>query len=336
MKAMKARKYLSLLTVAVLATATIGASSAAHAENSAGGVTTNQVQQAVSATVSCYENGTGRLISTYTDTFYPDADGYAYLTYREISGYTIVPGQEQQLVNTMYPRAEFWYDPIQVTPPVVTTEDPIPPVITTEEPAPPVVTTVEPPVATTVAPPVVTTAEPPVVTTTQEQPATTQATTEEEPTTTANNGGNTQTTTTEPITTTTDDGGNGGTTTTQTTTEPVVTTANNGGGGAQNTTQEPKTTVQAPKSGDKPKVNQPKTDAPKKDQPKAEPKATEAPAPAKQTVKPNGVAVAKTAADTAASGLTNSKSSVVGYLAAMLMAVVGFVLLLGYNPKEEK
>ena len=296
---MKARKYLSLLTVAVLATATIGASSAAHAENSAGGVTTNQVQ-AVSATVSCYENGTGRLISTYTDTFYPDADGYAYLTYREISGYTIVPGQEQQLVNTMYPRAEFWYDPIQVTPPVVTT------------------------------------AEPPVVTTTQEQPATTQATTEEEPTTTANNGGNTQTTTTEPITTTTDDGGNGGTTTTQTTTEPVVTTANNGGGGAQNTTQEPKTTVQAPKSGDKPKVNQPKTDAPKKDQPKAEPKATEAPAPAKQTVKPNGVAVAKTAADTAASGLTNSKSSVVGYLAAMLMAVVGFVLLLGYNPKEEK
>ena len=262
---MKARKYLSLLTVAVLATATIGASSAAHAENSAGGVTTNQVQ-AVSATVSCYENGTGRLISTYTDTFYPDADGYAYLTYREISGYTIVPGQEQQLVNTMYPRAEFWYDPIQVTPPVVTTEDPIPPVITTEEPAPPVVTTVEPPVATTVAPPVVTTAEPPVVT----------------------------------------------------------------------TTQEPKTTVQAPKSGDKPKVNQPKTDAPKKDQPKAEPKATEAPAPAKQTVKPNGVAVAKTAADTAASGLTNSKSSVVGYLAAMLMAVVGFVLLLGYNPKEEK
>ena len=314
---MKARKYLSLLTVAVLATATIGAS-AAHAENSAGGVTTNQVQ-AVSATVSCYENGTGRLISTYTDTFYPDADGYAYLTYREISGYTIVPGQEQQLVNTMYPRAEFWYDPIQVTPPVVTTEDPIPPVITTEEPAPPVVTTVEPPVATTVAPPVVTTAEPPVVTTTQEQPATTQATTEEEPTTT-----------------TTDDGGNGGTTTTQTTTEPVVTTANNGGGGAQNTTQEPKTTVQAPKSGDKPKVNQPKTDAPKKDQPKAEPKATEAPAPAKQTVKPNGVAVAKTAADTAASGLTNSKSSVVGYLAAMLMAVVGFVLLLGYNPKEEK
>ena len=307
---MKARKYLSLLTVAVLATATIGAS-AAHAENSAGGVTTNQVQ-AVSATVSCYENGTGRLISTYTDTFYPDADGYAYLTYREISGYTIVPGQEQQLVNTMYPRAEFWYDPI-------------PPVITTEEPAPPVVTTVEPPVATTVAPPVVTTAEPPVVTTTQEQPATT-----------ANNGGNTQTTTTEPITTTTDDGGNGGTTTTQTTTEPVVTTANNGGGGAQNTTQEPKTTVQAPKSGDKPKVNQPKTDAPKKDQPKAEPKATEAPAPAKQTVKPNGVAVAKTAADTAASGLTNSKSSVVGYLAAMLMAVVGFVLLLGYNPKEEK
>jgi hypothetical protein len=102
------------------------------------------------------------------------------------------------------------------------------------------------------------------------------------------------------------------------------------------TTQEPKTTVQAPKSGDKPKVNQPKTDAPKKDQPKAEPKATEAPAPAKQTVKPNGVAVAKTAADTAASGLTNSKSSVVGYLAAMLMAVVGFVLLLGYNPKEEK
>ena len=303
---MKARKYLSLLTVAVLATATIGASSAAHAENSAGGVTTNQVQ-AVSATVSCYENGTGRLISTYTDTFYPDADGYAYLTYREISGYTIVPGQEQQLVNTMYPRAEFWYDPIQVTPPVVTTEDPIPPVITTEEPAPPVVTTVEPPVATTVAPPVVTTAEPPVVTTTQEQPATTQATTEEEPTTT-----------------------------TQTTTEPVVTTANNGGGGAQNTTQEPKTTVQAPKSGDKPKVNQPKTDAPKKDQPKAEPKATEAPAPAKQTVKPNGVAVAKTAADTAASGLTNSKSSVVGYLAAMLMAVVGFVLLLGYNPKEEK
>ena len=299
MKAMKARKYLSLLTVAVLATATIGASSAAHAENSAGGVTTNQVQ-AVSATVSCYENGTGRLISTYTDTFYPDADGYAYLTYREISGYTIVPGQEQQLVNTMYPRAEFWYDPIQVTPPVVTT------------------------------------AEPPVVTTTQEQPATTQATTEEEPTTTANNGGNTQTTTTEPITTTTDDGGNGGTTTTQTTTEPVVTTANNGGGGAQNTTQEPKTTVQAPKSGDKPKVNQPKTDAPKKDQPKAEPKATEAPAPAKQTVKPNGVAVAKTAADTAASGLTNSKSSVVGYLAAMLMAVVGFVLLLGYNPKEEK
>ena len=315
---MKARKYLSLLTVAVLATATIGASSAAHAENSAGGVTTSH-QQAVSATVSCYENGTGRLISTYTDTFYPDADGYAYLTYREISGYTIVPGQEQQLVNTMYPRAEFWYDPI-------------PPVITTEEPAPPVVTTVEPPVATTVAPPVVTTAEPPVVTTTQEQPATTQATTEEEPTTTANNGGNTQTTTTEPITTTTDDGGNGGTTTTQTTTEPVVTTANNGGGGAQNTTQEPKTTVQAPKSGDKPKVNQPKTDAPKKDQPKAEPKATEAPAPAKQTVKPNGVAVAKTAADTAASG----KSSVVGYLAAMLMAVVGFVLLLGYNPKEEK
>lgn len=136
-----------------------------HAEGERATVT--EQQQAVKVEVRCIENGTGKLIKTYEDVFYPNEEGGGYVSYREIPGYTIVPGEEQQIVNVMFPRASFWYDPIPEPPATETptTEPPATEIPTTEPPTTEPGTTVTPPASTTEPP--ATTQEPAPHTTTE-------------------------------------------------------------------------------------------------------------------------------------------------------------------------